>query len=118
MYVCVHLLDLTESMIVSLTRIMQPTGEIIAEVPFDNVGSQTFKPRLLNDVVQDQYGNLYVTDSLQGSIYFVDHSFKTASLFFQDPVFLPTDQLVGINGVEYFSYVLCWIESGFVAGRI
>jgi hypothetical protein len=57
-------------------------------------------PHLANDVVVDQQGNAYVTDSYAGIIYKVDR-YGNASVFYSNPNYTPAPGAFGFNGIEY-----------------
>jgi len=69
-----------------------------------NIDLSTLSPGLnfVNDVAVDGVGNAYVTNSDQGIIFKVTVD-GTASIFFQDNAFTPTDPSMetGFNGIEF-----------------
>jgi hypothetical protein len=57
-------------------------------------------PHLANDVVLDQQGNAYVTDSYAGIVYKVDR-YGNATVFYSNSNYTPAPGAFGFNGIEY-----------------
>jgi hypothetical protein len=78
-------------------------------------------PKLVNDVTQDRFGNLYATDSYNGNVYAASPFTGEVSLLVHSTLLGPQDIGIGANGIEYFvgsdgaEYLLVAVSSASTA---
>lgn len=90
--------DGVTNVLATIVRYDATTGE---EVSTHDLSTLFDGPHVINDIVLDDNGNLYATDSFSPAIYRVATD-GTASLFATDPLFATPEAFnFGLNGIEF-----------------
>ena len=87
----------TTGILATVVRYDATTGDVVSS---HDVSNLLEGPHLINDIVLDASGNLYVTDSFSPAIYKITAD-GTASLFATDALFETPAGTFGLNGIEY-----------------
>lgn len=87
----------TTGILASVVRFDAATGNMVSSTDLSTLFAG---PHVINDIVLDDAGNLYVTDSFSPAIYRITPN-GTASLFATDPLFETAPMTFGLNGIEY-----------------
>ena len=87
----------TTAVLATVIRYDANTGDVVSSY---DLSSLIEGPHLINDIVLDDQGNLYVTDSFSPAIYQITPD-GTTSLFATDPLFESAPMTFGLNGIEF-----------------
>ena len=87
----------TTNILATVIRYDATTGEVVSS---HDLSTLLDGPHLINDIVLDTEGNLYVTDSFSPAIYKITSEGET-SIFATDPLFETATGTFGLNGIEF-----------------